>query len=92
MNKQVIELGNGTFKVLGSDSITYYTVNRAGHCNCKGHGYRKKCRHVDSLKKKGLLDKDRIVKQEKNCGFGGTNLVPRYIRDKKGLRIELIPV
>ena len=91
MNKQVIVLNNGTFRVLGSDSITYYTVNRSGHCSCKGYGYRRKCRHIDLLKKKGLLDKDRAVKQEKTCGFGGTKLVPRYIHDKKGFRVELVP-
>lgn len=92
MKKQVIELNNGTFKVLNSKGTDYYLINRAGHCSCKGHGYRKKCRHIDLLKKKGLLDKDKIVKFKMGEGYAGTNLVPKYIHDKKGFRVKLVPV
>lgn len=77
--------------MLNSKETDYYVINRAGHCSCAGYGYRRKCRHTDLLKKKGLLAKDRIIKQEKREGYAGTGLVPRYIHDKKGFRIELVP-
>ena len=90
--KQIIELSNGTYKVLNSKGTSYYLINRAGHCNCKGHGYRRKCRHVDLLKKKGLLSKDGKIK-EKEVGYAGTNLIPKYSYNKAGmLRIELVKV
>lgn len=89
--KQIIELNNGTFKVLNSKGDAYYVVNQAGHCSCKGHGYRRKCRHVDLLKKKGLLNKDRVTKRVPGEGYAGTNLVPKFINDKKGFRVELVP-
>jgi hypothetical protein len=92
MNKQIIELDNGTFKVLNSKGTDYYLINRAGHCSCKGHGYRKKCRHIDLLKKKGLLDKDSVVKREKEAGYAGTKLVPKFVYRKGMLfRVEFVP-
>ena len=87
MNKQVIVLNNGTFRILGSDSITYYTVNRSGHCSCKGYGYRRKCRHIDLLKKKGLVNEKGIS----SIGYKQQKYIPKYIHDKKGFRVELVP-
>lgn len=88
--KQIIELPNGTFKVLNSREDDYYVINQAGHCSCKGFGYRRKCRHVQLLKQRGLLSKDGTIKQKERTGYAGTNLVPKITWGKEGIRVELI--
>lgn len=90
--KQIIELDNGTFKVLNSREDDYYIVNLAGQCSCMGFGYRRKCRHIDLLKKKGLLNKDRVIKKEKGHGYAGTNMIPKITWGKEGIKVRLIQV
>jgi len=88
--KQIIELANGTFKVINSKGTDYYLINLAGHCSCMGYGYRRKCRHIDLLKKKGLMRKDRVIKQ-KRSGYAGSNLIPKITMTKDGIKVELVP-
>jgi hypothetical protein len=49
-----------TYEVLSSDGKTKYTVTFAGgeggaHCTCKGFAYRKDCRHISEVFKKGCF-------------------------------------
>ncbi len=88
--KEIIQNKNGTFQVLYSHRTGYYTINLAGFCSCAGFGYRRKCRHIDLLKRKGLLKKEKPV--IRSTGFAGTKTIPKYIRDNKGFRIELVEV
>ena len=45
---------DGVFEVLSSDGVKKYKVtieNGTYHCTCTGFGYRRKCVHVDKIKK-----------------------------------------
>ena len=48
--KQVFKSGN--WKVNGSkgDSYTVTNVNGQWNCTCTGFGFRRKCKHIDSIK------------------------------------------
>lgn len=89
--KEIIKQANGTIKVLNSHKNGYYLINLSGHCSCAGFGYRMKCRHVDLLKREGLLDKKGEVIREK---YVRKETKPKFIYDKTGclIRVELIEV
>ena len=43
---------NGMWKVLGSKGESYTVTSEAGQwsCSCVGFGFRRKCKHIDSIK------------------------------------------
>lgn len=50
--KEIKRFESGSWKVKGSKGDSYTVSNSNGQwdCNCPGFGFRRKCKHIDSIK------------------------------------------
>lgn len=64
MIKQMIDDGEGRYRVLSSDGINYYQVT-SDSCSCIGFRIRNRCRHNDLV----VIEEEKRIKGQESIVF-----------------------